>query len=269
MKTRILSKILFGPAAGKAGFLLAAGLFIFIFFSRDAHAAKLPFSVGEEIHYTVSWEMIPAGDAWFKVNDFTSVNGRKAWHFVLEAKSRRFIDLFYKIRDRLESYTDDAFKKSLLYKKTQTGKADKQVVVQFDWEHHTATYSNFGGKRDPIEIPEETYDPLSSFYKLRTLDFSGLKDLKTGPGLFFPVTDGKKCFIQKGEILRKEKLSIASGTYDTYLITPQVTHFSGVFKKSKDPTVSVWVSADGKQIPVRIKIKVKIGSIIFDLASIK
>ncbi len=269
MKTRILLKILFGPAAGKAGILLAAGLFAFIFFLQDAQSATLPFSVGEEIHYTVSWEMIPAGDAWFKVKNFTTIDGQKAWHFVLEAKSRRFIDWFYKIRDRLESYTDEAFRKSLLYRKTQTGKADKQVVVQFDWEHHLATYSNFGGKRDPIKIPEETYDPLSSFYKLRTLDFNGLKELKTGSGLFFPVTDGKKCFIQKGEILGKEKISVASGTYDTYLIVPQVTHFSGVFKKSKNPTVSVWVAADDKQIPVRIKIKVKVGSIIFDLVSVK
>ncbi|MBT7714010.1 MAG: DUF3108 domain-containing protein, partial [Deltaproteobacteria bacterium] len=41
------------------------------------------------------------------------------------------------------------------------------------------------------------------------------------------------------------------------------------FKKSKNPTVKLWVTADDRKIPVRIKVKVFIGSIIFDLVSMK
>lgn len=234
----------------------------------DTEPVKLPFAVGEEIAYTVSWEMIPAGKAWFRVLDHTTIDGQKAWHFVLEARSKRFIDFFHKIRDRYESYTNEAFTRSFLYKKTQTGKADKQVVVEFDWEKKMATYSNFGGKRAPIAIPENALDPLSSYYKLRTLNFKE-KDVKNGEALFFSVTDGKKSFVQKGEIIKQEKLVLSSGTYDTYLVIPQVTHFSGVFKKSDNPTVKVWISADERQVPIRIKVKVSIGSIIFDLVSIR
>ncbi len=223
----------------------------------------LPFAVGEQISYRVSWEMIPAGNVTFKVMDVVDFQGQTSWHFVAEGKSKRFIDFFYKIRDRFDSYTDLDFSHSLLYKKLQTGKEDKNVVVYFDWDKKTATYSNHGGKRDPIEIPEKTFDPLASFYKLRTLNLSGADVQKQD--LFFPVTDGKKCFIQKGEIIKKERISLSSKTYDTYVVIPHVNHFSGVFKKSENPTVKVWLSADARQIPVRITIKVFIGSVIFEL----
>lgn len=235
---------------------------LFVWSLSDTRAAKLPFSDGEEIHYSIYWEMIPAGKAVFRASEYTTIKKEKAWYFSLEAESNGFVDFFYKIRDKLESYTDLDFTKSIHYAKTQSGKAQKQIKVRFDWEKNQATYSNFGGRRDPVEISPNTYDPLSSFYKLRTLDLIKKEDL------FFHVTDGKKTFTQKGEIHQKETLEIESGIYETFLITPSIEHFSGVFSKSENPTVKVWVTADEKQIPVRVKIKVFIGSVIFDLASV-
>ena len=237
-----------------------------LFFSTSLSNAGeniLPFSIGEEIQYSVSWEMIRAGKAKFKVLPFTTLNGKKAYHFLLEVKSNNYIDMLYKIRDKLEGFTDIEFTQSLLYKKTQSGKDKREVMVQFDWEKKTARYSNFGGKRDPIQIPLKTFDPVSAFYKMRVIDF------KTDQNLFFPVTDGKKYFMQEGKVLGRAKITLPSGTFDTYLLVPRVNHLSGVFKKSKNPTVKLWVTADDRKIPVRIKVKVFIGSIIFDLVSIK
>jgi hypothetical protein len=222
----------------------------------------LPFSVGEEIQYTVRWEMIRAGKAKLKILPLTTLKGKKAYHFLLEVRSSRYVDMLFKIRDRLEGFTDLAFSRSLLHKKTQSGKDKRQVIVNFDWEKKTAVYSNFGEKRDPIEIPLKTFDPVSAFYRMRTLN------LRTDQSLSFPVSDGKKCFMQKGDVIKKEKIILPSGTFDTYLIDLQVTHFSGVFKKSENPTVKLWVTADDRKIPVRVKVKVFIGSIIFDLVSV-
>ncbi|MBU8912062.1 MAG: DUF3108 domain-containing protein, partial [Desulfobacterales bacterium] len=171
------------------------------------------------------------------------------------------IDMFYKIRDRLEGFTDLTFTRSLLHKKIQSGKDKRQVIVTFDWEKKTASYSNFNERRDSIEIPLKTFDPVSAFYKMRTID------LKTGQNISFPVTDGKKYFIQKARVIKKENITLPSGTWDTYVLALQVNHFSGVFKKSENPTVTLWVTADEKQIPVRIKVKIFIGSVIFDFVS--
>ncbi len=222
----------------------------------------LPFSIGEKLHYTVNWEMIPAGKATFSVLDFSQVDGQKAWHFLLNVRSNRYVDFLFKVRDRHEGFADAAFLQSLLYKKTQTGKDKREVAAVFDWEKSTVTYSNFNSKREPLSIPKETFDPLSAFYKMRTLDFGNQKEIS------FPVTDGKKQFIQKGEVIKKETLTLSSGTWETHLVIPQVNNFSGVFEKSENPTVKLWVTADERKIPVRIKVKVFIGSVIFDLASI-
>jgi len=237
-----------------------------LLFSPHPGIAKekvLPFFVGEEIEYSFRWEMISAGSANFKVMPYTSLNGEKAYHFLLVVKSNRFIDKLYKMRARLEGFTDSEFTQSLLYKKIETGKSKKDVLVQFDWKNKTATYSNFGGKRDPIKIPNATFDPVSSFYKMRAID------LESDQNLSFSVTDGKKSFTQKGSVIKKETLTLPSGTFETYVLLPQIKHFSGVFKKSKNPNVRVWITADEKKIPVRIKVKVFIGSFIFDLVSIK
>ncbi|MCP4718286.1 MAG: DUF3108 domain-containing protein [Desulfobacteraceae bacterium] len=223
----------------------------------------LPFSPGEEIFYNISWQQIKAGTCSIKVLPSTRVNNSPVFHFQLAVNSNELVDKIYKIRDVMEGFVYEDFSGSLLYKQTSTGKRKKEILVEFFREKNEVVYSNFGGKRDPVEIPDHTFDPVGSFFRMRTLDF------EVGNTLTFPVSDGKKIFLQKGEVVKKEKISIPSGTIDTFVLVPSVTHFSGVFEKSKDPTVRVWISADEKKIPVRIQIKVVVGSIIFDLASYK
>jgi hypothetical protein len=265
------------PAVKKVHLFFAAVFFgvLLIACAKNAFAENessgvtaLPFNVGEKIAYQVSWEMVPAGSVTLEVKEDTVLQGRAVRHFVLTARSNRFVDYFYKVRDRYDSYTDKGFTRSILYKKRQAGKEDKDVVVVFDWDTHQATYSNHGGKRDPIDIPAHTFDPLASFYKLRMLDLALFDEKKADmetAALFFPVTDGRKFFLQKGEIIRKEKITLNRKAHDCYVLVPHVNHFSGVFEKSKDPTVKVWLSADQRQIPLRITIKVFIGSVIFEL----
>jgi len=62
-----------------------------------------------------------------------TINGVKAYHFVLTAKSNSFVDLFYKVRDRIDAYTDIEMNHTILYKKKQReGKTQKDVGVVFE-----------------------------------------------------------------------------------------------------------------------------------------
>lgn len=243
-------------------FFITLGV-LFSFSGAKAGSCDLPFASGEEIFYNVRWQQIPAGTACMKVFPLTRVDNIPAFHFQLSAKSNKFVDMFYKARDVLEGFVGKDFSGSLFYKQTSIGKEKKQIRVEFFLDKHEVVYSNFGEKRKPIKIPLNTFDPVGSFYRLRTLDF------EVGKTLNFPVTDGKKCFLQKGAILKKEKISTPSGTFDAFVVVPSVTHFSGVFEKSRNPTVRIWISDDKNKIPVRIQIKVVVGSIIFDLVSFK
>lgn len=222
-------------------------------------APPYPFYKGEILRYGIRWEQVNAGSCWLEVRPFTFHNGQPAWHFQLRAESKSVVDKLFKVRELVESYVARDFSGSLFYSQHATGKKKKDIVVKFYRSRGQVQYSNFGGKRDPVAVPPNTFDPLSSFYRMRTLD------LKVGEGLEFPVSDGKKAFFQRGDVIARERISVPWGTMDALVLVPYTTHFSGIFKKSEDPTVRVWISDDARRLPLRIQIKVVIGSIYFDL----
>jgi len=236
---------------------------LFPFTGPSADPLDLPFSPGEEIFYTVRWQRVKAGTCSIKVLPLTRVDNVPVFHFQLTVKSNTLVDKIHKIRDVMEGFVFTDFSGSLLYKHTATGKEKKEIRVEFSREKKTAIYSNFGDKLNPIEIAENTFDPVSSFFRMRTLNFD------VGNSLTFPVSDGKKTFLQRGEVVKKEKISTPFGPLDTFLIVPSAANLSGVFEKSKNPRIRVWITADEQRIPVRIQVKVVVGSIIFDLVSFK
>ena len=224
---------------------------------------KIPFQPGEKLTFQVRWAFIPAGEAVLEVRPIMMVNGVRAYHFVMFAKTYEYIDLFYKVRDRIDSYTDIGMNHAILYKKRSKGKSKKDVIVKFDWENQQVQYSNFGEKRDPIPLLPGSFDPLSVFYAFRLFEL--VKDAEIEASL----TDGKKSVIGKARIIKRETIKVPSGEYDTYLVEPDIEHLGGVFKKSKNAKLQIWVTAHEQHIPVRVKSKVKVGSFVADLISIE
>jgi hypothetical protein len=228
----------------------------------EAGENDLPFYPGEKLTFQLKWTFIPAGEAVLEVLPIETIEGVKAYHFLLTAKSNSFIDHFYKVRDKIDAYTDIEMTHSILYKKKQQeGKTDRHVVVNFDWKNNQAVYSTLKEKRPPIDILPGSFDPLSAFYFVRLFDLEKKSVIES------PVTDGKKCIIGKAALIKRETLKLESGTYDTYLIEPEIEHVGGVFEKSKDAKIQVWVTADHRRIPVKLKSKVVVGSFVGELVS--
>lgn len=223
----------------------------------------IPFRPGERLTFQAKWSFIPAGEAVLEILPIENLNGIRSYHFVMTAKTYPFIDLIYKVRDRIDAFTDVEMTHSLLYEEKKEGKSKKDVVVNFNWEKQEAEYSNFGEKRKPISLRPGSFDPLSVFYAFR------LHELEENKELQVPVTDGKKCVIGKAKILKREKVKVASGTYDTYLVVPDLEHIGGVFAKTKDAKLEIWVTADTRKIPVKIKSKVVVGSFVGELISVE
>lgn len=231
--------------------------------STNAVEKSFPFSAGEKLSFQVRWTLIPAGEFVLQVLPIETVNGIRSYHFVLTAKTYPFIDLFYKVRGRIDAFTDSEMTHSILYKKKSGGRSKRDVIVNFNWEKLEAQYSDFGKKREPISLLPGSFDPLSIFYAFR------LHDLREKMEIERPVSDGKKCVMGKARVIKREKITVVSGSYDTYLVEPDLKHIGGVFKKSKDAKVQVWVTADSRRIPVQIKSKVIVGSFVAELISIE
>ena len=233
------------------------GCFSKCLFAQDE---PLPFSPGEKLVFELKWTVVTAGKAVVEVLPIETINGEDVYHFVMTVKSTPFIDRFYKVRDRIDAYCNIEMSRSLLFKKKQReGRSKRDIVVTFDWDKQEAQYSNFGQKREPIPILPGTFDPYSAFFFTRLFDWKGGNEISR------PVTDGKKLIIGKARVVKRETITVPSGTYDTVLIEPDIEHIGGVFEKSKDAKIELWVSADENRIPVRLKSKVVVGSFVGEL----
>lgn len=249
---------------GKTGLGVVLALVFSLLSGMDVQAvgAPFPFKPGERLTYVLKWQAIPAGEAVLEVQPMAEVDGNFAYYFVMTTESNSFVDIFYKVRNRIDAYSDSAMQHSILYKKKQReGSHERDVVVSFDWQKKMAKYVNKGKKRKPISLLSGSFDPLSALYHIRMM--------KMEPGLRIsqPVTDGKKSVVGEVHVVRRETIEVSGQSYDTFLIEPDLKHVGGVFKKSKDAKLQIWVTADQRRIPVRVKSKVVVGSFIGDLVS--
>jgi len=138
----------------------------------NAGEKDFPFYPGEKLTFLLKWTIIPAGESVLEVLPMETINGVKAYHFLLTAKSNAFIDTFYKVRDKIDAYANTEMTHSMLYKKKQReGKSHRDIVVNFDWQNNKAQYTNFNEKQPPIDILSGSFDPLSAFILFAFLIF--------------------------------------------------------------------------------------------------
>ncbi|MBM4271738.1 MAG: DUF3108 domain-containing protein [Deltaproteobacteria bacterium] len=226
-----------------------------------AEEKGFPFRPGERLTFQARWGFITAGSATLEVLPMTVINGVKTHHFVMETETNPYVDAFYKIRERQDSFTDSNMKRSILYKKRSEGNHPRDVVVQFDVGKNEASYVNFGERMTPVKILPGTFDPLALFFILR------LYDLKENMEIAIPITDGKKMILAKAKISKRQKLVIAGNEYDTYLVEPEMESLGSVFKERENARLAIWFTADDKKIPVKIISRVGIGIFVFELAT--
>jgi len=224
--------------------------------------SQLPFTVGEKLTFRLRWGIFPAGKAVLEVLPPENINGEMAHHFVMTVRTNSFVDVFYKVRQRIDAYCDLSVTKSVLYKEVHSvNNTKRDAEIRFDWENMTAQWVDFGKAEEPISIKPGAFDPLSAFYFSRIMDPAQTKMVER------PVTDGKKCVIGRAKVVKRQKIKLWKNTYDTFLVEPELEEVGGVFEKDKNAKLQVWVTADHRRIPVRLKSKVAVGSFVGALFS--
>ncbi len=217
------------------------------------------FEPGERLVYRAKWFFFPAGEAVIEVLPDTSVNGKPAHHFVMSTSTNSYIDYFYKIRERRESFTDLQVTRALQYREKSTGDYPRDVVVLFDWAHKTATYTNFGQPKKSVYIQPGTFDPLSLIFAIR------MHRLIPGDVLEIPVTDGTNIINAKAIVASRESVSIHDVVYDTLVVISDMSRLEGVV--SGGSSLKIWFTTDERHLPVMIKTRIAVGSFVFELVS--
>jgi hypothetical protein len=227
-----------------------------------AQAQAFPFQPGERLTFELRWAFVRAGEVVLEVHPPTTYDETPARQFTVKARTTKFLDSIYKVRDSITSYCDLSMTRSLHYHKMEhEGTHQGEVFIEFDWDRSLVRQRTLEKTRDPIPIRPNTFDPLAIFYHMRTIDLTGRKDLTAS------VTDGKKNVIGRARVIDRQTVKVKAGTFDTFLVEPDLKDVGGVFKKSPGATLQIWVTADEYRVPVKIRSKVAVGHFTAELVS--
>jgi hypothetical protein len=256
--------------AARLFFLLLLGPFLTLPLPAAAGQAGIPakraFVPGEKLVFELRWTFITAGTATLEVLPMQTINGQPAYHFALTAKSNAFLDSLYKVRDRIDAFADGGLTHSVHYlKKQHEGTTIRDIEVRFDWDNLKTRYlkTEAGGGEDKLTpVMPGSFDPLSAFYFVR-----GTDRINNGSIIESPITDGNKNVVGRVTVVKRETITVKGTTYDTFLVEPELKDVGGVFEKSSGARIQIWVTADHRRRPVRLKSKVAVGSFVGDLIS--
>lgn len=239
-------------------------LFLTLVFSvyADAEPSVLLPNVpwkGERLVFELSWFKLKGGTAVMEVSE-DDLQGRKSYHLSAVTASNKFVDTFYKVRDRVDSFIHTDNLSSYRYKVHQEeGDFRRDKEINFDYTKGTATYIK-NQKTSVHSIPSLVQDAFSSLYYLRT------KKLTVGKTETINVFEDKKLWQLEVQVLGKEKIQTPAGAFDTIMVKP-ILKFEGIFQRKGD--VYIWLTDDNRRMPVRMRSKIKIGSISADLVEYK
>lgn len=227
---------------------------IFIFeFSINA-SDILPFNIPERLEYDLTWAGIKAGTASLEV-----VNDGNKIKIISTAQSAKWVSVFYKVDDRVESTlirnpSLPFVGQPLNYRlKLREGRRRSDKEAFFDLNNTKVTYINHLKKEEKkFDVPTFVFDPISGFYYLRTLQ------LEVGKPVYVTIFDDKKVWNVEVQVLRKESIKIPIGKFDTIVVKP-LMQSEGIFYRKGD--IHIWLTDDKRRIPVMVKTKVSIGSI--------
>ncbi len=216
--------------------------------------ADVPVFLGETLRYSMTILGIAGGEMTLSARP-TELAGRPAYKLEMSAVSNDFLSRFFLVRDDLVSWIDPKSLRSLRFEKhTVEGKRVRDELTEFDYEAGVARLDG-----TPIPLQDATLDSLSSVYYLRTLSLEGEKPVE------LQVFSGAPHALRV-ELQARERIVTPAGTFQTIRVEPKSTGGSLI---GKGKNLVLWLTDDEKRIPVQLKSKLSVGTLVGKLKSIE
>ncbi len=219
------------------------------------------FKEGEILTYRLHYGPINAGVAILEVKpNILEVNGRKVYHIVGSGFTTGSTDVFFKVRDRYETYMDkDALLPWLFVRRVNEG--GYKFSQDYTFNHYTKKV-DIGNNRI-IDVPTGIQDMVSAFYSARNLDLSNAKE---GDVYSLNCFLDKEVWPLKIRFIGREEIETDIGKVRALKFRP-IVQKGRVFKHDED--LNVWISDDKNHIVLRAKADILIGSVKMDVTSVK
>lgn len=223
---------------------------------------KIPetaFKAGEKLSYKMKYGIFTAAEADIHVEDSPiKFNDQPAFHIIAEGRTAGTFDVFYKVRNRYESYVDRNTLLPYFYAENRHEASYKHSdKVTFDQEKKkvTAAKGTFPYTTDKL------FDFVSAYYFARCIDIS---KIHVGQKLDVDY------FLEDGihtltiTYMGKEKVACAMGTFNCLKFNPTIIP-GRIFRK--DSKLYLWITDDSNRIPVKAHVEVVVGSLTMDLTA--
>jgi hypothetical protein len=212
--------------------------------------------VPERLTYDLSWLGIPIGSASQEISDEKGVR-----RIVSHASSNAWLSSFYPVDDRTETLLSPVgpfpgtVRSYRMVFREGGWQRDREIV--FDAERRIARFHDrVSGERTEIPYEPPLFDVYGSFYHVRSLP------LEVGKSCRLSILDGRQVRRIEVRVLRRERVTVPAGTFDTIVVQPVVAQ-EGIFERKRG--ITIWLTDDDRRVPVKARTKVKVGSVTAEL----
>ena len=225
--------------------------------AQELASKKEPvFKAGEELKYRFRYGFITAAEATLRVTESdVKFNNKPVFQLTAEGRTAGSFNVFYKVRNRYDSYIDKNDLVPYLYteniREATYRRSDKARFYQ-EQKKIVTNKGNFKGDG-------QTFDIVSAYYFARNLDLSKIR-----PGDKFTmdyflddaVTDLTVQYVGK------ERVKTSLGTFNCLKFSPSIQP-GRIFRK--DSKLYLWITDDNNRIPVKAQVEILVGSVTMEL----
>lgn len=220
---------------------------------------------GETSTFDVTYLGATAGRVKFRLENS---GGKTALvDYVASARTDPVFSLFYRVDNEYRSTVDiDHHQSAGFATKIDEKKRRGHTAVRFDDKRNAKSHEEWETESDKPRINDQlisgaaTHDPLSAILYLRT------QPLKIGDAWKFKVLVGKEILDFHIKVTGEEKLPTKIGDMPAWILTPELVRAG---QASEPLSNQIWIGKEGAHPLLKLKAKLKIGSIILYLKDYK
>ena len=208
--------------------------------------------------YDLYWSLLKIGSAQLKFDTFESENDLgKLYRTTFTIKTNALIDAIYPVETHIESTSTlvDEKIKPVSYKKTsREGTKTVTSKIFYDYNLNQIIEENNESKLQPIKITKDLTDPLNLVFSICSNNFKKNSIFQKS------ICDGGKTVLVKTAYTGTELISTKVGEFKTQVVQLNPSGLRGVFKKSPNANINIYLSENLPAIPIKLESRVKMGN---------
>jgi hypothetical protein len=222
------------------------------------------FDEHESLSYTVRWGAISAGRGLIEVQGLQAFNDRSTYRLSMTLETTGITKSVHAYSEKTETWLDHATLLPLRYKKqTREGHYSRNEDVKFEPGCRRLNRLDTRVDKNTVErqqarLPGPTLDILGYIFYLRALP------LKVGDHYDLTLVSGNHLYPVTVTVKDRLQVSTSAGWFDCFYIEPSLRQ--GVtMEKLRD--LQLWLTADERKIPVRLRMGANFGHITAELTT--